>query len=197
MAFAGVVVLLVAIMFLAWRFFPRPEDTTDPAIFAGDGTTLDYCAESDGGTLNANDIPIAYTPGCGWDTFPLPVLANCGQPLPAGAPDLRGLWLAVEGQVGHVERIEQCGNRVVITSGGIIHDMRADGTLRNGVNDVAAANCLRIRVAADFNNGSLDLRPFDAPPVLVKRYLEGDEMVWVYGGTVSRLQKVCEYNGFF
>ena len=46
-----------------------------------------------------------------------------------GAPDLRGLWKAVrvEGAEGpltkhplnkHIERVEQCGNRVVVTSEG-------------------------------------------------------------------------------
>jgi len=34
---------------------------------------------------------------------------------------------------GHVERIEQCGDRVCITSSGVIHDMRADGTVERYV----------------------------------------------------------------
>ena len=33
--------------------------------------------------------------------------------------------------------IEQCGDCVVVTGGGIIHDMRADGTVERGVHDVA------------------------------------------------------------
>jgi len=38
---------------------------------------------------------------------------------------------------------------VVITGGGVIHDMRADGTLENGVNDVSALNCSEIQGAGD------------------------------------------------
>lgn len=197
-AIMALLAVLVVVAVALLRFFPRPADTTDPQLFAGDGAALDYCVEEDsssaGAGLTADDIPTAYTPGCGWATFPQPILAGCMEPLPAGAPDLRGLWRAVEGRVGHIERIEQCGNRVVITSSGIIHDMRADGTLQNGVNDVAASNCMRIFVAAEFNNGSLDLRPFDAPPVLVKRYLEGEEMVWEYAGVVSRLERICSFS---
>src|SRR6266508_2626392 len=115
--------------------------------------------------ISANDIPVAYTPEGGWQgEMPPPILAGCSEPLAPGAPDLRGLWKAIlvesEGQVltqhplsQHVERVEQCGNRVVVTSQGVIHDMRADGTLENGVNDVASTRLdKRISVAAVFNN---------------------------------------------
>jgi hypothetical protein len=48
--------------------------------------------------------------------------------------------------------------RIVITSEGVIHDMRADGTLENGVNDVAGPNLDQsVRVVAVFNGGRLDL----------------------------------------
>ena len=95
------------------------------------------------------DIPVAHTPPGGYgDHFPAPVLAGCTEPLAGGAPDLRGLWqvseVEVNGEldpdhqvVGHVQRIEQCGDRLVVTAGGIIHDMRCDGTEANGVHDVA------------------------------------------------------------
>jgi hypothetical protein len=139
----------------------------------------------------ADEIPVAHTPGCGWEEWPPPVLDECTEPLAPEAVDLRGLWEAYEGQVGHVERIEQCGNRVVITGGGVIHDMRADGTLENGVNDVSAINCAEIQVAAEFVDGRLELRPFGGD-VLVTRELHGDEMIWVYAGTTSRLRRIDE-----
>ena len=103
--------------------------------------------------------------------MPPPVLAACTEPLAPNAPDLRGLWKAhaVEGGgqpapdhplIGHEERIEQCGNRVVITAGRVVHDMRAEGTLEHGVKDVAEANLSQeIRVAALFTDGRLDLHP--------------------------------------
>jgi hypothetical protein len=139
--------------------------------------------------LTADNIPVAHTPGCGWKEFPPPVLKACSEPLVPEAPDLRGIWEAYEGMVGHIERIEQCGNRIVITSGGVTHDMRADGTLKNGVNDVAAAICIKIRVAAEFINGKLALRPFGGP-VAVTRELDGDEMIWSYEGKTSRLRRI-------
>jgi hypothetical protein len=148
-------------------------------------------------TITADDIPVAHTPEGGWHgEMPSPVLAGCTEPLAPGAPDLRGLWKAIlvesEGQVlaqhalsQHVERVEQCGNRVVITSQGVIHDMRADGTLDNGVDDVAAARLdQRIRAAAVFNEGRLDLHPFGIEPdrrPLVTRQIVNGEMVWHYG----------------
>jgi hypothetical protein len=85
----------------------------------------------------------------------------------------------------HVERVEQCGDRVVVTAQGVIHDMRADGTLENGVDDVAAARLdQRIRVAAVFNGGRLELHPFgieQGRPPLVTREIVNGEMVWNYG----------------
>jgi uncharacterized protein (DUF1330 family) len=122
-------------------------------------------------SLKADDIPIAHTPPGGWSgEMPAPVLATCTEPLAAGAPDLRGTWKAysierdgtpVTGNpLGeHVERIEQCGNRVVITGGRVVHDMRADGSLEHGVDDIATATLAPIKVAAVFVSGRLDLHP--------------------------------------
>jgi hypothetical protein len=92
----------------------------------------------------------------------------------------------------HLERIEQCGDRVVITSAPIIHDMRADGTIEHGVNDVAAVHFAPIQVAAVFCDGRLDLHPggYDpTKPALVSRWLEGDELVWKYAIFTVRLRR--------
>jgi hypothetical protein len=159
------------------------------------------------GSVHANDIPVAYTPEGGWrGEMPPPVLAGCTEPLAAGAPDLRGMWQAIsverDGQAlpdhplaTHVERIEQCGDRVVITSEPIIHDMRADGTLEHGVNDVAGANFAPIRVAAVFTDGRLDLHPngYDpARPALVTREVADGVLVWNYGGVTVRMRRIDE-----
>ena len=121
---------IVALLFLAvfWQLFfsARPPLTTDPAVLAGDGSTIDYCDLPllDGRGKKAADIPKGNTPGCGYSHFPLPILADCTEPLSEGAADIRGLWQGVAGgRVGQVERVEQCGSRVVVTSSGIIHDM--------------------------------------------------------------------------
>ena len=134
----------------------------------------------------ANSIPIAHTPPGGWTgEMPPLVLAACTEPLVANAADVRGrgeaFAVAVDGEPielqRHVERIKQCGNRVVITAGGVIHDMRADGTLENGVNDVSARGFAPISVAASFEDGVLVLRPNNTF-VAVTRRLEGDVLVW-------------------
>ncbi len=147
--------------------------------------------------IRVNEIPVAHTPPGGWHgEMPPPVLAACTEPLAPGAPDLRGLWQATaverDGQPltdhalnKHVERIEQAGNRVVVTAGGVIHDMRADGTLENGVDDVAAANTgQRIRVAAVFNGARLDLHPLgvspDRAPLVTREIVDGN-LIWNFG----------------
>jgi hypothetical protein len=117
--------------------------------------------------------------------MPAPVLAGCDEAIADGLPDMRGLWQAfaveVDGKtvddLRHSERIEQAGDRVVITAGGVIHDMRADGTLENGVNDVSASSFTPISVAAAFEDGALVLRPNNAF-IAVTRHLEGDVLVW-------------------
>ena len=81
----------------------------------------------------AADIPKGNTPGCSYTHFPLPILAECTEPLVEGADDIRGLWQKVGG--GHVERVEQCGRRVVITAGGLIHDYGPNSTLGEDTND--------------------------------------------------------------
>ena len=57
----------VLLFFTAW-LYPRHVDTTPPWVFESDGSELNYCdlPELDGSGLKANDIPRAYTPGCGY-----------------------------------------------------------------------------------------------------------------------------------
>lgn len=140
------------------------------------------------------EIPTAHTPPGGYgEEMPPPVLAGCFDPLIDGAPDLRGLWRTVDARQGdaplpdghvmwgHVERIEQAWDRVVITSGGVVHDMVVDGTYEHGVNDVAGADfSTQISVAASFEDGILVLRPRGMPDVEVLRWREGDQLIWTY-----------------
>jgi hypothetical protein len=143
---------------------------------------------------SVSDIPTAHTPPGGYgDAMPPPVLAGCTDALVAGAPDLRGTWTVVDAWSDdgplppdhpirqHRERIEQAGDRVVVTSSGIVHDMRADGTYESGVHDVAAIDFTTpIEVAASFEDGVLVLRPKDMPGVEVRRWLEGETLMWRY-----------------
>jgi hypothetical protein len=141
-----------------------------------------------------DEIPTAHTPPGGYGSaMPPPILAGCNEPLADGAPDLRGTWRVVDAESNgerlayghplwdHVERIEQAGDRVVVTAGGVIHDMRADGTYEHGVNDVMAADtAVEISVAASFEDGELVLRPKGMAGVEVRRRLDADQLVWTY-----------------
>ena len=171
----------------------RSPADTPPA--GAEHYVLTPLAESvDASSLEAADIPVAKTPAQGWigGDWPAPVLAGCDEPLVDGAPDLRGVWRVEKGPLkGHVERVEQAGDRVVITAGGVIHDMFANGTLEGGVNDVGEAGT-QISVAARFENGRLNLYPGDKRIVAVTRYLDGDEMVWRWGPWRNRLRRLDE-----
>ncbi len=184
--------LLVGVLNLA----PRPADTTEAKVFAGDGASVDYCELpllTGNPLVAAGDIPKAYTPtSCRYEKFPMPILDECTEPLAPGAPDLRGLWLAYTGMEGHVERVEQCGNRVIVTSSGIIHDITADGTLANGANDVRPS-CLRIFAAGEYNDNTFELYPLGLPFALVTRKMENDELVWKYPGVgIVRMKRICQ-----
>jgi hypothetical protein len=147
----------------------------------------------------ADRIPVAHTPPGGYgDEMPPPVLAptGCNHELPDGAPDLRGLWQVVAVDVpdhplvGARQRIEQCGDRLVVTAGGVVHDMRCDGTSANGVHDVAQADfTTRIDVVATYEDGVHVLRP-EGLPVEVRRWREGEQLVWQYVGFTARLERV-------
>ncbi len=156
-----------------------------------------------GGGLMADQIPVAHTPEGYWTQMPPPVLAECTEPLSANAIDMRGMWKVVESEsggepstamLGGVQRIEQCGNRVVITSGGVTHDMRCDGTYENGVNDVGAPGTggRKISVAASFEDGVHVLRP-KGLDITVERELDGHQLIWRYGPSlVLRLERTSE-----
>ncbi|RMH72676.1 MAG: hypothetical protein D6683_13840 [Actinomyces sp.] len=127
------------------------------------------------------------------------MLAGCDEPPPAEAPDLDGYWRTVEvvvdGEVvddhpalGHVQRIEQRGDRLVVTAAGIIHDMRCDGTLEHGVHDVAEFDkTTPIHVVAAYVDGVHVLRP-QGLDIEVRRRRRGDHLIWDYLGFTAHLQ---------
>jgi hypothetical protein len=150
-----------------------------------------------------DDIPVAHTPPGGYgDTMPPPILSGCTDPIATDAPDLRGTWQVVAVEVdgvadpahralGHVQRIEQCGDRLVVTAGHVVHDMRCDGTEANGVHDVAEFDlATQIIVIATYERGVHVLRP-EGLPVEVTRRREGDQIVWTYLGFTARLDRIA------
>lgn len=202
-ALAGVI-FLVACGF-AWMFFSsRPPLTTDPATLAGDGSLLNYCekTELDGSGLRAIDIPKGNTPGCSYEQFPLPILRECTEPLIGDAVDIRGLWRAVSGKVGHVERVEQCGARTVITAVGIIHDYGPNSSAGLNTNDTEGSvfftiddreYCGRTSASMTWRNDRLEFNVLGWGPVVVKRYLEGEHLIWEYAdGSVTRMERICQ-----
>ena len=203
---AGFILLVLFTLGFWLAFFsPRPPLTINPATLAGDGSTLDYCELPvlDGSGTMAADIPKGNTPGCSYTHFPLPVLAECTEPLTEGAEDIRGLWLGVEGgHVGHVERVEQCGQRVVVTAAGIIHDYGPNSTAGLNTNDTEGSvlfsigereYCSRTSASMIWNNGVLDFHVFGWGPVVVRRYLDGKQLVWEYAdGSTTRMDRICK-----
>jgi len=156
------------------------------------------------GRTCCSEIPVAHTPPGGYGrAMPPPVLGGCeGKPVD-GAPDLRGTWRTIAVDIAgapapddhpalrHVQRIEQCGDRMVVTAAGVIHDMRCDGTAENGVNDVAEMDLTTpITVLASYEDGVHVLRPVGLP-IEVTRRLDGEHMIWTYLGFTARLERTA------
>ncbi len=201
---AGLAMIFLAGFWLAF-FSPRPPLTTDAATLAGDGSLIDYCRlpALDGTGKRASEIPKGNTPGCAYTHFPLPILAQCTQPLIEGADDLRGLWMGVTGRhIGHVERVEQCGDRTVITSSGIIHDYGANSTGGLNTNDTegmvmfslgAKEYCPRTSAAMIWQDKKLNFHLFGWGPLVVRRYREGAQLVWEYAdGSKTHMDRICD-----
>jgi hypothetical protein len=114
---------------------------------------------------------------------------------------LRGLWKVIGVEVngapvpdhpaiGHVQRVEQCGDRLVVTAGGVVHDMRCDGTDANGVHDVAEFDFKTpIVVVASYENAVHVLRPVGIP-IEVTRRRDGADMIWTYLTFTARLERI-------
>ncbi len=145
-------------------------------------------------------VPVAFTPPNGWTTWPAPILAGCTEPRPDGAHDIDGYWRIIEvaagGEVqtehpilGHVQRVEQRGDRVVVTAGRVIHDMRCDGTLERGVHDVAEFDLTtEVHVVATYEDGVHVLRPDGMPDIEVRRHRDGEHLIWDYLGFTARFE---------
>ena len=187
------VLLLVSCLVVFLTLWPRPTDTTEPWVFSADGAQLNYCTLPilDGQGPSADDIPKAYTPNCGFSQMPMPVLQECRQPIAAGIPDMRGLWLAKTGFMGHIERIEQCGNRMVVTSAGLIHDFRIDGTIKNGARDIQTY-CTNLASAIKVDSqGKIVFRLFNLFDT-VSRHLDDGDMIFTFvDGIQTRMQRAC------
>lgn len=88
-------------------------------------------------------------------------------PIAEGVPNLTGDWeetsVTINGieiaaqSIPHRKRIEQCGNRILVASNGVLHEVfQADSTLFNGVNEVDPTG-LPVHLVGKFEEISLSL----------------------------------------
>jgi hypothetical protein len=197
----GIVISIPILFVLALLFYPRPTNLTPAHVYEGSTQAINYCELPvlDGSGLMAHDIPQGHTPDCGYEVFPKPILAACTEPLAEEAIDMRGLWMAnrTDGSSGHIERIEQCGNRYVVTSSGVVHDLTTDGDFSGASNDVrpislGSANfCIRTSATTQWIDGGLQFYAMGLVPV-VKRYLEDNVLKWEYPGQgTTSMNRIC------
>ena len=114
--------------------------------------------------INTPVVPLGYG-----SAYPDYFYADCTTPIAAGLPDLQGDWTEQTVTIGgteipaqsdaHTERIEQCGNRILVVSAGVLHEVFVDDdSMYNGVNDVNPMG-QPIHATGRFEDNTLILTP--------------------------------------
>ena len=91
---------------------------------------------------------------------------------------------------------------MVVTSSGIIHDYGPNSTAGLNTNDTEGAVlftlgdrefCPRTSASMIWEDGVLNFYAFGWGPRVVRRYREGDQLVWEYvDGSVTRMNRLCQ-----
>ena len=183
MKLGHVVKVLAAMLVAPLRIRRHPPEAPSASIHYALPT---LAATKDLAVIQANDLPVVRTSQGRWKEWPPPVLATCDEPVVPGAPDLRGVWQVYKGPLrGHIERIEQSGARVVITAGGITHDLTAGGV---SMTDEGIGGA-EINVAAHYESDRLNLY-LNNKRLVVTRYRDGNDLVWRWGPYRNRLRRL-------
>ena len=183
MKLGHVVKVLGAMLVAPLRIRRHPPEAPSYSIHYAIPT---LAATKDLAVIQANDLPVVRTSQGRWKEWPPPVLATCDEPVVPGAPDLRGVWQVYKGPLrGHIERIEQSGARVVITAGGITHDLTAGGV---SMTDEGIGGA-EINVAAHYESDRLNLY-LNNKRLVVTRYRDGNDLVWRWGPYRNRLRRL-------
>ena len=105
--------------------------------------------------------------------YPPHFYADCTTSIANGIPDLRGDWSEETVTIAgieypaladvHSERIEQCGNRILVVSEGALHEVFLDDdSMYHGVNDINPQG-QPIHASGKFENNTLILTPIFPP----------------------------------
>jgi len=91
---------------------------------------------------------------------------------------------------------------MVVTSSGIIHDHDPNSTAGYNTDDTEGSVlvtlgdrefCPRTPASMIWNSGILDFHVFGWGPVVVRRYMDGDQLVWEFiDGSKTHMDRICE-----
>ena len=100
----------------------------------------------------------------------------------------------------HFQRIEQCGNRVVVTSLGVIHDYGPHATSGFNTNDSEGLElfilaedeyCIRASASMMWAYKVLEFYVFGWVPRVMRCHREGHDLVWEYlNGSLTRMKRI-------
>ena len=187
-------------------YFNYPAYANNPVNYLISKATFDNSERFAG---SSSELPRVNTPimPFGYGTsYPAPFYADCSTPIGTGISDLRGDWTEQTVTIGgiefpaqagaHSERIEQCGNRILIVSTGALHEVFLDDdSMYNGVNDVNPMG-QPIHATGRFENNTMILTPIFPPqsgvmlPDVTRELIQDDNGVEVLKFFNAQLQSI-------
>ena len=175
--------LPVILFLLAW-LYPRPLDTTLPSVFDGDGTEIDYCKMPD--LDDSGMLARAFLRHLRQDAgiqFSATHFRRVYRILTKERSDIRGLWQSIDPRLpDHVEHIEQCGDRVVVTLTDYSRPfLRYTIQRRRTEADGPFCFVFGPRKPRLFGRTTSYIKIYGGPTV-VKRYIENGKYRWEYPG---------------
>jgi len=151
--------------------FPAYENT--PINYLISKANFDISKRYSGTSSEIPRVNTPVMPPLYQGAYPSHFYADCTTSIANGIPDLRGDWfeatvtingVEIQAQADlHDERIEQCGNRILVVSEGVLHEVFLDDdTMYNGVNDINPS-AQPIHSSGRFENNALILTPIFPP----------------------------------
>ena len=151
--------------------FPAYENT--PVNYLISKANFDVSKRYSGTSSEIPRVNTPVMPPLYRGAYPPHFYADCTTSIANGIPDLRGDWfeatvtidgVEIQAQADlHDERIEQCGNRILVVSEGVLHEVFFDDdTMYNGVNDINPS-AQPIHSSGRFENNTLILTPIFPP----------------------------------
>ncbi len=171
-------------------YFNFPAYGNTPVDYLISKANFDFSKRYSGSAAEIPRVNTPVMPALYQGGYPAHFYTDCTTPIGNGIPDLRGDWqeatvtingVEIPAQADlHDERIEQCGDRILVVSKGLLHEAFLDNnSMYNGVNDINTQG-QPIHSTARFEGDALVLTPILPPnlpplPDVIRELIQDDD----------------------